>query len=42
MTCAYSWTQAQKVHFADGGVFDQIFTRQELADVVAFLKAAQR
>ena len=22
------WTQAQKTHFADGGVFDQIFTRK--------------
>ena len=22
------WTQAQKTHFADGGVFDQIYTRK--------------
>jgi sulfate/thiosulfate-binding protein len=22
------WTQAQKIHFADGGVFDQIFTKK--------------
>ena len=22
------WAQAQKTHFADGGVFDQIFTRK--------------
>lgn len=22
------WTQAQKTHFADGGIFDQIFTRK--------------
>jgi sulfate transport system substrate-binding protein len=22
------WTRAQKVHFADGGLFDQIYTRK--------------
>ena len=22
------WTQAQKTHFADGGVFDQIYTKR--------------
>lgn len=22
------WAKAQKTHFADGGVFDQIYTRQ--------------
>ncbi|HYP16206.1 MAG TPA: sulfate transporter subunit, partial [Opitutus sp.] len=25
---AGGWTQAQKTHFADGGVFDQIYARK--------------